>query len=294
MTVRVGLVGAGPWATLFTGPLLAAGPATTLAAVWARRPEAAAALASATGSGVPVAESFDALLETCDAVAFAVPPDVQAELAPRAAAAGKHLLLEKPLAFTAADAERIAAAADAAGVVTQLMLTNRWSEAVPAFVAEVRAAGPRVLRAEFVGSGARPGSLFATPWRRPEAAVQDVGPHVFDLLEAAAGPATVVHARRAGAVTAVTFEHEGGAVSSAVLSIATPGAHGPMKCEAVTDGGRIVLANLDAEDPVTIGGRIAASFADAVTSGVSPASDVHRGVRLQRLLDAVEAQVSNG
>ncbi|MFI5952845.1 Gfo/Idh/MocA family protein [Cryptosporangium sp. NPDC051539] len=283
MVVRVGLVGAGPWATSFTGPLLAAGPGTALVAVWARRPEAAAQL------GVPVAGSFDALLDTCDAVAFAVPPDVQAELAPRAAAAGKHLLLEKPLAFTVEDAERIAAAADDAGVVTQLMLTNRWSSAVPAFVDEVRGAGPRVLRAEFVGSGAMPGSFFATPWRQPEAALHDVGPHVFDLLEAAAGPATVVHARRAGAVTAVTLEHEGGAVSSAVLSIATPGAHGPLKCEAITDAGRIVLGDPGAEFPTTIQRRIAETFGDAVAGGRSPASDVHRGVRLQRLLAAAQA-----
>ncbi|EXG82956.1 Gfo/Idh/MocA family protein [Cryptosporangium arvum] len=283
MTVRVGLVGAGPWATSFTGPLLAAGPGTSLAAVWARRPEAARTL------GVPVAGSFDELLGTCDAVAFAVPPDVQAELAPRAAAAGKHLLLEKPVAFGLEAAERVAAAADEAGVVTQLMLTNRWSAAVPEFVERVRAAGPRVLRAEFVGSGAMPGSFFATPWRQPEAALQDVGPHVFDLLESAAGPARVVHARRAGAVTAVTFEHASGAVSSAVLSIATPGAHGPMKCEAITDAGRVELADPGAEPPATVQQRIAATFAEAVTSGKSPSPDVHRGVELQRLLAAAEA-----
>ncbi|MFG1922886.1 Gfo/Idh/MocA family protein [Cryptosporangium sp. NPDC048952] len=282
MTVRVGLVGAGPWATSFTGPLLAAGPGTTLAGVWARRPEAAAEL------GVPVAGTFEELLETCDAVAFAVPPNVQASLAPQAAAAGKHLLLEKPIAFTIEDAERVAAAVDEAGVVTQLMLTNRWSPAVPAFVEKVRAAGPRVLRAEFVGSGALPGSFFATPWRQPEAALQDVGPHVFDLLEAAGGPATVVHARRAGAVTAVTFEHESGAVSSAVLSIATPGAHGPLKCEAITDSGRIELADPGAEDPMALRSRIATSFAEAIASGTSPASDVHRGVLLQKLLTAAE------
>ena len=190
-------------------------------------------------------------------------------------------------------AERIAAAVDDAGVVTQLMLTNRWSSAVPVFVEEVRRAGPRVLHAEFVGSGSLPGSMFATPWRRPEAALPDLGPHVFDLLEAVAGPATVVHARRAGAVTAVTLEHEGGAVSSAVLSIATPGAHGPLRCEAVTDAGRLVLADPGAEDPALVQRRIATTFAEAVAGGVSPAGlDVHRGVRLQRLLEAADTAAS--
>src|SRR4029077_14102272 len=70
--------------------------------------------------GASVAGSFDELLERCDAIAFAVPPDVQAALAPRAAAAGKHLLLEKPLAFNLADAERLADAVDEAGVRTLL------------------------------------------------------------------------------------------------------------------------------------------------------------------------------
>ena len=35
--VRVGLVGAGPWAELFTAPMLGHGPACSLAVVWARR-----------------------------------------------------------------------------------------------------------------------------------------------------------------------------------------------------------------------------------------------------------------
>jgi predicted dehydrogenase len=118
--------------------------------------------------------------------------------------------------------------------------------------------------------------------------LQDVGPHVLDLLEAAAGPATVVHARRAGAVTAMTLEHEGGAVSHATLSITTPGAHGPLRCDAITESGRILLADPSAEDPRE---RIAACFAEAVTSGISPAVDVHHGVRLQRLLAAVERAV---
>ena len=39
-------------------------------------------------------------------------------LAPRAAQAGKHLLLEKPLAFTLPEAEAIADAVDASGVQT--------------------------------------------------------------------------------------------------------------------------------------------------------------------------------
>ena len=76
----------------------AQGGATRLAGVWARRPEASRAVAEKFGAvAVP---TFAALIERCDAVAFAVPPDVQAELATIAARAAKHLMLDKPLALT--------------------------------------------------------------------------------------------------------------------------------------------------------------------------------------------------
>src|SRR5687768_1179657 len=104
--VEVGLVGAGPWAATMHGPVLAAGPQTRLAAVWARRPEAAARLAARLGTHA--AGSYEELLDRCEAVAFAVPPDVQATLAPRAARAGKALLLDKPIALDLAGARALA------------------------------------------------------------------------------------------------------------------------------------------------------------------------------------------
>ena len=109
--------------------------------MWARREDAATELAQQYGASV--AGSFEELLERCDAIAFAVPPDVQAALAPRAAAAGKHLLLEKPLAFSLTDAERLAAAVDEAGVSTLLFLTNRFTAEGREFVRRVAEAEPQ-------------------------------------------------------------------------------------------------------------------------------------------------------
>ena len=155
VTLRVGLVGAGPWADMFHAPMLAAGPQTSLAAVWARRPEAAEQLASSYDAQHTT--SFDDLLDACDAVAFAVPPPVQALLAPRAAQAGKHLLLEKPLAFTLEEAEGIAAAVDAAGVQSLLVLRNRFTAEGRAFVANARAGGAIGAMARFVSGAALAG-----------------------------------------------------------------------------------------------------------------------------------------
>src|SRR5690349_4857976 len=92
--LRVGLVGGGPWARRVHGPSLAAHGDVDLAAVWTRRPDAAAELGAEFDA--PVAPDLDALLADVDAVAFAVPPAVQGELAIRAAAAGVHLICEKP------------------------------------------------------------------------------------------------------------------------------------------------------------------------------------------------------
>ena len=97
--LRVGLVGAGPWAHKVHGPGLARHPGTDFVATWARRPEAATATA-ALGGATAVAD-FDEFLDQVDAVAFAVPPAVQGELALKAARAGKHLILEKPVADSA-------------------------------------------------------------------------------------------------------------------------------------------------------------------------------------------------
>jgi predicted dehydrogenase len=66
-----------------------------------------------------VAASLDELLDdaSLDAVVIAAPVPLHAELAVRVLDAGKHCFVEKPLAQSVADAERVVAAAEAAGRV---------------------------------------------------------------------------------------------------------------------------------------------------------------------------------
>ncbi len=283
MTLRVGLVGAGPWAEMFHAPMLAMGSQTALSAVWARRPEAAEQLA--TTYGAQHAASFEDLLDACDAVAFAVPPPVQAELAPRAAAAGRHLLLEKPLAFTLPEAEAIADAVDAAGVQSLIVLRNRFTAEGRSFIERVQAGGARGALARFVSGAALPGSPFATPWRVELGAMFDLAPHAIDLLDAALGPVTRVTAvgdpvRWLG----LTLEHEGGAVSQVALSITAPGESAPFRIEAATETGPVLFDGGRSDDDTGVQEAITSALAEAVASGAPHPLDVHRGVFLQRCM----------
>ena len=283
---RVGLVGAGPWAAMFHAPMLAAAARLELTAVWARRGEAADQLARRFG-GEP-AGSFDELLDRCDAVAFAVPPAVQAALAVAAAQRGRHLLLEKPVATTLEDAERLAAAVDQAGVITQLVLTLRYRPEVRAALESVEPEVVRYVRGSYLGNSALRGSPFATPWRReePHAALLDIGPHTVDLVEAVAGPVVELRAATTGGVTTVSTVHEAGALGQLVLSITVSDGPGGLELDWVTGLGYASLPNGTADDTV-LWLTITDEFAAAIDSGEPHPLDVHHGLRLQRVLDAI-------
>jgi predicted dehydrogenase len=291
VNVRVGLVGAGPWAGMFHAPMLAAGAGTTLEAIWSRRHEAAEALAR--DHGTTAVETFEAPLDRCDAVAFAVPPDVQAELAIVAAGAGKHLILEKPLAFTLQDAERLTRAVDDAGVQTVLVLRNRFTTVGRAFVASAQASPARGGTASFITGAALEGSPFATPWRVERGALFDLGPHLLDLMDAAMG--RIEHVEAAGDpvrwISLITH-HEGGALGSASLSITTPGATGGFRCEVFTDAGPVVFDSSESDQDPGVSEALTRALAKAVQTGEAPLVDVHRGLHLQRLIAQVEASLS--
>ena len=68
-------------------------------------------------TGVPSFPTFDALVEhgRPDVLVIATPPDSHAELALRALEAGTHVICEKPFVATVEEADRVLAAAEAAG-----------------------------------------------------------------------------------------------------------------------------------------------------------------------------------
>src|SRR5579884_3182206 len=218
--VKVGLVGAGPWARMAHAPVFAAGPETALVGVWARNPEAAASLAQRHRT--EAVGSLSELIERSEAVAFAVPPAVQAELALDVVAAGRAVILEKPIAGDLAGAERLADAVGTAGVVSLVALSWRYSTAVRQLVDAAAAFGPIGGRGWFV-SGALLGGPFATPWRLAEGALPDLGPHLLDLLDATLGPVESVRAHGDSLRwLGLLLEHRSGVVSEASMSAVVP------------------------------------------------------------------------
>ncbi|WP_413755672.1 Gfo/Idh/MocA family protein [Streptomyces sp. MMBL 11-3] len=288
--VKVGLVGAGPWARGVHAPVLAAGPETELTAVWARRPEAARETAEPYGAvAVP---RFEELLDLCEAVAFAVPPDVQADLAGRAAKAGKALLLEKPIGLDVPSARGLVDAIDEAGVVSQVVLTNRYHPAAQEFLRAARDIEVSGARAAGL-SGAFLGGDFATPWRLEHGALLDIGPHILDMLDAALGP--VVRIRGTGDPrrwVELTCEHESGAVSQASLSGSVAVEHGIMRVELFgprSPGLVYDSADLDHDACWPVLRR---AFAGAVRTGVPGELDARRGLHLQELIARAAADAA--
>src|SRR5919199_4106843 len=104
--MRFGLVGTGPWATMAHGPGLVSVDEVELVGVWGRHADRARTLAQQLGARAY--DDYGALLRDVEAVAFTVPPEVQSVMATEAAKAGKHLLLEKPVATSVSAAQALA------------------------------------------------------------------------------------------------------------------------------------------------------------------------------------------
>ncbi|MGM1059662.1 Gfo/Idh/MocA family protein [Saccharothrix sp. Mg75] len=284
--LRVGLIGAGPWAERVHAPGIADHPGTRLAAVWARRGEAAAALAGTYGAGT--AATPEELLEQVDAVAFAVPPEVQAPIATRAAELGKHLVLEKPIAATLEDAERLADAVERHGVASLVVLTRRYAPETREQLEQLARVGGWVGgSARWLSGALLDGPFSHSPWRHERGPLDDVGPHAFDLLDAALGTITDVVAadRSEHGVWQVVFRHEGGATSSAALSMTLPLTPGVSEVAVYGEHGHRVLADRGTS-AVQCFTNLLDDFVAMVDSGTARHPlDVRRGLHLQRVID---------
>ncbi|WP_457032144.1 Gfo/Idh/MocA family protein [Kitasatospora sp. P5_F3] len=293
--MRIGLLGTGPWAQRVHAPALAAHPEAEFAGVWGRRPEAAAELAAEYG--VPAFADVDRLLAEVDAVSIALPPAVQAEYAVRAAEAGKHLLLDKPVALTVDQARGVAEAAERAKVASVVFFTLRFGADQAAWLTEQASRGGWfTARAEWFGSVFAPdsGSPYAdSHWRREKGALWDVGPHVLSMLLPVLGDATEVSAV-AGPLDTVhlVLRHVGGASSTLTLSLTTPvaAAVDGVVVELRGDAGRLVMPDRN-ESPQTAYARAVSALLASAADGTAHPCDAAFGLRVVELLAEAESSL---
>ncbi len=277
------------------GPGLLAAEGVELAGVWSRSPDKALTLA--TSLGVPAYDDFTSLVDDVEAVAFAVPPDVQAKLALVAARARRHLLLDKPVALDLASAERVRDAAAEAGVASVVFFTDRFMETSRAWFDQVRAAGGwRGGWLRWFSALQQPDNPFgASSWRWERGALWDIGPHAISTLGAALGPvATVTAVGGAGDLVTLVLGHGSGATSSATLSQFAPPAAAGFEAAVWGEAGVSVM-------PPRPDGVLVAALATAAEELVAAAGtgerhpvDVAFGTSVVELLVAADDQVRGG
>lgn len=125
--IRVGVIGCGAFGR-HHARVYAALPGARLAGLYDRDPERAARLAAEHQTRA--FPSLPALLAEIDAASVCVPTVAHAEVATAVLALGKHVLIEKPIAPSLAEADAIVAAARAARRVLQVGHLERFNPAV--------------------------------------------------------------------------------------------------------------------------------------------------------------------
>ena len=197
--VRWGIIGCGDVTEVKSGPGLQKAEGSELVAVMRR--DAARARDYAQRHGVPRwYEDADALIadDDVDAVYIATPPDSHLEYTRRAAAAGKPVYVEKPMARTGVECEQMVQACTEAGVRLFVAYYRRRLPIhlrVESLLEDGAIGEPRFVSIRHVGIFG-PTSEIDVPWRvLPDIAgkggyFHDLASHQLDLLDYLLGPVT--------------------------------------------------------------------------------------------------------
>ncbi|UOQ90362.1 Gfo/Idh/MocA family oxidoreductase [Agromyces endophyticus] len=251
-TRRAGFVGGGFMAAVHSRAARAA--RADLVGAASSSPSRAAAAAERLGLGAGY-DSFEALLADPDieVVHICTPNTTHAAFARAALEAGKHVICEKPLATTTADAEALADLAAERGLVAAVPFVYRFHPM--AREARARVAAGETGRLLSV-HGAYLQDWLATPrdddWRvdtalgGPSRAFADIGSHLVDLVEFVAGERIVrlaastrtVYAERADHaaietedLVALVVELSSGALGTLLVSQVAPGRKNALSIE---------------------------------------------------------------
>jgi predicted dehydrogenase len=315
--LRVGMIGAGGIANAHLPAWLHLGAAVAVHSL-----HGAPELVARHGGGRVVA-TLDQLLAEVDVVDVCTPTPTHPELVLAAAAAGRHVLCEKPLALEGATAESMVQACAAAGVQLYPGHVVRYFAEYAALARAVAAGAigtPAVLR--FHRCGARPRAAWFADPALSGGIIMDQMIHDLDFARWLGGEVESVHARLSdsapggsdGVVSAhVTARHRGGALSSLTGTWARPGTRfrygfhaagtdGLLSYDSAadpslltdtgaTDGGGLLPVVAMLESPFVTEIR---EFAAAFAGGPAPRVSAADGVAAVRLAEAANASLATG
>jgi len=187
--------------------------------------------------GCRAAPSYEAILDdrAIEAVINTTPNDSHLETTRAAAAAGKHVFLDKPIANTVSDARAITGACRKACVVLALGYQRRRESQFRWIRRQIdEGAFGRLVNAEANISRDRLGKIDLGSWRyqaagMPGGVMLQIGIHYTDVLEYLMGPVKSVTGRSAQLVlpgdnpdvASMVLEHENGALSTLNASYAS-------------------------------------------------------------------------
>lgn len=213
--------------------------------------------------GIVVTDSVEALLDdpAIQCVSVLTPPHTHLELVRRCAAAGKHVLLEKPLEIDVARAREVVAACERAGVVLGVCLQHRYRPSAVRLAALMREGSlGAVANASAVVRLWRPQSYYDVPGRGTRArdgggVLLTQGIHTLDLLIKFAGaPAEVaayavttpLHRMETEDCVAAAVRYASGAIGTIdATTAAYPGA--PERIELVCGSASVSLVGTGLE-----------------------------------------------
>src|ERR1700676_3739524 len=232
--LRVACIGMGWWSDVLADAIRRSGK-LEIAACYTRSGDKRAAFAAKYGC-VPSA-SYEAILADprIEAIVNTTPNDVHLATTGAAAAAGKHVFLDKPIANTVSDGRAITAVCAKAGVVLALGYQRRresqfrWirRQIDDGVFGKLVNAEANISRDRLRKNAFGPGGLPAAGM--PGGVMLQIGIHYADVLDYLLGPITAVRGQLARLVlpgdnpdvASLILEHESGALSTLNASYAS-------------------------------------------------------------------------
>ena len=188
-SLRFAIVGSGMIAEVHARALAELGDAARLQVVVGRNASTTAALAARYGA-VATADLAAVLADgEIDAVIDCGPSGARADLAVRALRAGKHVVLEKPIALTLSDADRIVAAERESGRRVAVISQHRFDHSTRRVAAAITSGGLGTITSAIASCAWWRGQSYydSAPWRGTWAldgggATMNQAIHVIDLM----------------------------------------------------------------------------------------------------------------